>query len=488
MKKYISLLLVILIAMLFAGCTGEKEPTISESMTPEASTIDVLKEPTTSVISSVAQVSEQWEGMNATFAREDSSQYNNATLMMKYLDNDCILFEFRLMEGSESEDLVMDTIISGVLIIDDNGTGIYETIPDAENPFSIQFTLLEDEQTVVITHEGNLTVSPDGRYCFVEDYIEVSETSAGEILAFLPTAATSLNSNIGAYTINYPDAYIFDWFYSVEAVFNDSGAVLAKFLIAKDLSAVFRVDDDIEPVMIFGSAQSMMDAYVMEVMDIPSVEGYEEDLTGSQDDSYYEPRQLIYVTLDSGAYMMPGTSGQLLAIIPADLPYTLTAKSLDTTVVVVDENQTVTAVGEGETEIKCIVTCEDGTAEISVPICVTNELEYDTVSDSFDFESNLIYSEEYELLGDPGDSLNATDAAKLTFDYAKGNDNIPGEYSDDIQYAMVLVGLEEIEGEECYIYRLEVKESTDTVGAAYAYAYESGNIYMQGYGGQWVII
>lgn len=63
--------------------------------------------------------------------------------------------------------------------------------------------------------------------------------------------------------------------------------------------------------------------------------------------------------------------------------------------------------------------------------------------------------------------------------------NIP-EYSDETQYTMTLVDLVDIEGEECYLYRLDPDEPTGTIGAAYAYAYQSGNIYMQGQGGQWV--
>lgn len=98
-----------------------------------------------------------------------------------------------------------------------------------------------------------------------------------------------------------------------------------------------------------------------------------------QDGSNYESRQLVSVTLDSGTYMTPGTSGQLVAVLPADLPYTLTAESLDEAVAAVDENGMVTAVGEGETEIQCVVTCEDGVGKISVPICVIDGLEYDTV-------------------------------------------------------------------------------------------------------------
>ncbi len=376
MKRYLVLFLAGLIVLLFTGCAAENAPVASEPAT--------TSEPAMPEMLDSDQVPEEWEGMNAAFAREGSSQYDNATLMMKYLSNGCALFEFRLMEGSESEDSAVDAIVSGILMIEDNGTGIYETIPDAENPFSIHFSLSKDGQTVDVTHDGAIEISPDGRYLFVENRIEVSDVSVGEVLGFLPTAATSLNSNLGAYTIQYPDALISDWFYSVEAVFDDSGAVLAKFLIAKDLSAVFRADDDMEPVMIFGSAQPMMDAYVMEKADLSSVEGSGEITDSSTDDSTddssdYEPRQLVYVTLEQGTHMTPGTSGKLLAVLPADLPYTLTAESLDKAVAVVDENGVVTAVGDGETEIQCVVACEDGVANISIPICVTDALESDTV-------------------------------------------------------------------------------------------------------------
>lgn len=105
-----------------------------------------------------------------------------------------------------------------------------------------------------------------------------------------------------------------------------------------------------------------------------------------------------------------------------------------------------------------------------------------------DFGPNLEYYEEYIIEGDSGDYLNAAEGAKMTFETMRENGNIPGEYSDNIQYKMVLVSLEEIDGEECYVYRLDVDEPTGTVGAAYAYAYATGNIYMQGQGSQWVIV
>jgi hypothetical protein len=105
--------------------------------------------------------------------------------------------------------------------------------------------------------------------------------------------------------------------------------------------------------------------------------------------------------------------------------------------------------------------------------------------DGFNFGPNLSYAEEYEYQGDPGEYMNPAEAAKLVFDDCKRNGYIP-EYSDETEYRMVLVDLADFEGEECYVYRLDVDEPTGTIGAAYAYAYQRGIIYMQGLGGQWV--
>ncbi|MDR1511017.1 MAG: copper amine oxidase N-terminal domain-containing protein, partial [Synergistaceae bacterium] len=105
----------------------------------------------------------------------------------------------------------------------------------------------------------------------------------------------------------------------------------------------------------------------------------------------------------------------------------------------------------------------------------------------FDFGPNLEYAEEHTSQGDPGEYLNAAEGAKLIFDAMKANGNIPA-YSDSLQYTMTLVDLADINGEECYVYRLDVDEPSGTIGAAYAYAYQSVNIYMQGQGGQWVMI
>jgi len=118
---------------------------------------------------------------------------------------------------------------------------------------------------------------------------------------------------------------------------------------------------------------------------------------------------------------------------------------------------------------------------------------FDTDSDDdlpywngMNFGPNLSYNEEYEVRSDPGEYASAAEGAKLTFDTMKENGNVP-EYSDTVEYEMILVDLTDVEGEECYVYRLDIDEPTGTIGAAYAYAYQSGNMYMQGFGGVWVV-
>jgi hypothetical protein len=280
------------------------------------------------------------------------------------------------MEGSEEQDRAVDTVIAGVMAINEDGSAVYETADEAENPQTITLTLTpaEDGLTADVIHSGEFNISPDGHYTFTEAYIEVSDVAAVSILEHLPTAATSLNHNNGEYTINFPDALISDWFYPAEAVFNDSGATLAKFLIAKDLSAVFRADDDIEPVLIYGSAQPMMDAYVMDTQfeENDAKEPQEGEAVSAPN---CEPRMLVSVMLPNSAVMQIGATDTLEAVIPGDLPYAITAESQDNTIVTVDESGVVTAIAEGETVIDCVVTCEDGAANIGLAVTVVSELE-----------------------------------------------------------------------------------------------------------------
>ena len=108
---------------------------------------------------------------------------------------------------------------------------------------------------------------------------------------------------------------------------------------------------------------------------------YEEDNAAKPDgdealgEPNYEPRRLVEVMLPGGVFMRTGAAHIPQAVIPCDLPYTLTAVSEDDSIATVDENGVVTAVAQGEVVIDCVITCGDGIANIGLVINVTDDLE-----------------------------------------------------------------------------------------------------------------
>lgn len=336
-----------------------------------------IDEPTPSVNEQVSQIApEAWESISGTFVRDKSSQYNNGVLQLKYLSNNNVLFEFRLMEGEESDDWANTMVLPFVMLVEEDGTGRYKTLPDAENPFEIVFILSEDGKKVTVSHTGEMPVSCDGEYEFVDSSLEVSEASATAILDHLPTAATSLDHNKGNYTIVYPDELIDNWFYPVDARFDDTGAVLARFLIAKDLSAVYRVDDDIEPVLIFGSAQPMLDAIVL----VEYAEDFYDEIESEEETpeiEYYE-KYLITVELVQGTAFTVGSISPLAAYVPGQLPYEIEAYSSAPEVLSVDENGVAEALAIGEADIFGTIRIFDGQRDFMIHLYVDEKYGSDT--------------------------------------------------------------------------------------------------------------
>ncbi len=105
------------------------------------------------------------------------------------------------------------------------------------------------------------------------------------------------------------------------------------------------------------------------------------------------------------------------------------------------------------------------------------------LSENIGLVPNLIFTEEYEPQGDPGEYKSAAEAANVTFNSAKLGGHIT-DYNCSVEYTMTLIDLTDIKGEECYVYRC----GGGDFSAGFAYAYQCDNIYMQGYGGQWVLL
>lgn len=343
-KKIVKMILAAMLLLGVSGCNTTKNP----------DPVVDIEEPN--------ELLAAWEAVSGTFVRDDSNQYNNGVLQMKYLSNNTALFEFRLMEGNEQEEVSDSIVLPFVLLVDEEGIGHYESTGENELNFNITFVLSEDGEHVTVSHTGDLRMSPDGIYHLIGSDLEVSDVTARAIIENLPTVLTSLNHNLGAYTIQYPEELLADWFYPVEAIFDDTGVVLARFFVAKDLSAVYRADEDIEPVLIFGSAQPMMDAEVMPLkLD-------ESDPGDNEVEWIEEPEPLVQVMIEDGVILEVGQETKVVVVVPGSLPYSLMVSSSDSSVLQVDDTGYIKALKPGILMLHVTVVVDDGSRVFDIEI------------------------------------------------------------------------------------------------------------------------
>ena len=322
-----------------------------------------------------------WKDVCGSYARENSSEYSNSVLNLKYLGDNAVMAEIKLMEGNESEEEPIETVISGVILTDNNvGTITYS---NESNPVNINIEISNDLKSVEISHTGELAVSPDGKYSFTNDGVEVSDESAITILSYLPEDSTGLYGGANEYTINPPDGLVEDWFYPVNVLDSDLETVWASFIIAKDMSAVYRVNEGAEASLIYGSAKSMMDAqtyiyddgfgdYIPDDEDITDENG-DEDITELVT-IFDEPIPVVGVESENGTLLTVGSLGKLIAKLPWDLSYTIEATSEDDSIVSVDGNA-ITAVSAGETNINGKIFVDDAEKEFSINLLVVNDID-----------------------------------------------------------------------------------------------------------------
>jgi hypothetical protein len=116
-----------------------------------------------------------WETVNATFVRDDSSEYSNGILTLQYIADDKVYFEFELMEGSEGEDSSTELTIYGEMTITEEDRAVYD-ITDSEGERQIIFLGLnetEDGWAADVATTGEFEIYPDGHYIFA--FIEETE-------------------------------------------------------------------------------------------------------------------------------------------------------------------------------------------------------------------------------------------------------------------------------------------------------------------------
>jgi hypothetical protein len=355
------LILLAVAVLLLSGCNSSPPP--ASAPQPPA---DSAAEPADSA-AEPADVS--WSGYFGALTRRDSSQDNNATLQVKSLDNSLVLFEIDIVEGSESEDRASSLQIAGTMIVAADGAAVHESLnEDGSTAYSISFSRSADGQLITVTHTGDIPLNPDGDYDWTDFRLESDAGLAVALLENLPTAATSLNSNAGAYTINYPEESVLNYFYPVTVTLDDTGTVLAEYVVCADMSAVWRLDTEGGvPALIYGSAQDMLDQVVWREAE----ENGDEDAPASAPEAY----PLLDVILEGGTLLEPGAEARLLLDAPYPFPCAFElALSTDDTVATVDEAGVVTALKPGSATIfSGNVVVEDGKRSFSLDITVGAE-------------------------------------------------------------------------------------------------------------------
>lgn len=211
------------------------------------------------------EIAAAWKNVGGVYTREDSAQYNNGSLMLAPMENDRMLFNFRLMSGSENEECV-NYNEAGILGCG-TGAGTFDVYLDHDGPVTqpdgtILFTPKDGGKTIVVSHTGSIPYPCDGRYIFSYKEVDVSETAVKALLEELPPAATSLNIANKGYKIKLGDDLLKDCFYSVKAV-APNGSTIASFLVGKDLDFVYRLDvEGGKPMAIYGKPDQKVEALV----------------------------------------------------------------------------------------------------------------------------------------------------------------------------------------------------------------------------------
>jgi hypothetical protein len=192
--------------------------------------------------------------------------------------------------------------------------------------------------------------------------VECSEGTARALVENLPTNATSLRSILSTYTLHYPEESVLNYFYPISATFDDTGATLASCVVTSDLSAVYRTDTEDEvPVLIYGTAQDMLDRQI-------ALEGDDEDaeLIGTL--------PALPVVIADGAFLAPGTKSQLALDSP--WPFAISFEGLlstDDSIATVSESGEITALKAGSVFITGTLVVDDGKTRFMIDLSVGSE-------------------------------------------------------------------------------------------------------------------
>ena len=319
----------------------------------------------------------EWQKVQGSYVWTQSSQFNNGILNIKPLEDDLYLYEFKVVRGSEAEDSAEDFQTAGVFLLNDDGRGEAELPLANDAVVTLHFTL--QDKAITVEQEGELPLDVQGEYKYNEPAFDVSENAAVALIENLPGNLTSLTAANRPYKLLYADETVDGWFYQVVAVHEPTNNVLAKYLVAADLSAVYRNDDGVEePGLIYGSPTNMLEAkkaplVEVEEIEAPSVESGE--LEGNSDEEEQSGEAVaqvsaLVIVAPEQESLRVGDSTEVKAQLPGNVGYTVADLQSSNTAVVKVEGDKLVGVAPGTATVQGNLHLEKGKKPFEVIVTV----------------------------------------------------------------------------------------------------------------------
>ncbi len=346
----------------------------------------------------LAKGADEWKKAEGSYTWKESAQYNNGRLIIKPMEEDLFLFEFDVMRGSEKEDSSFDFSTAGILLVNDNGVGEAEFDVN-KKPVKLTFTL--KGKTITVKQEGSMPADVSGAYEFTEKGFEVSEAAATAVLEGIAPAKTSLKSSNRPYRLIYANEAVGGWFYDVRAIHQPSNKMFARFLVAADLTAVYRNDEVKNPKLIYGSPATMLTTKKAPLLpddededEVPVPEGATEEKAEGKDAGTPENQSALSTVVNVGPAdpaIKVGEKSKLAVIIPGNLKYKLSElKSSADDKVSVASDGTLAAKADGVATITGKLTVDNASRDFKVEVTAyVPKLECDALPAHVDVNEKL---------------------------------------------------------------------------------------------------
>ena len=323
----------------------------------------------------LAKGADEWKKAEGLYVWKESAQYSNGMLYVKPMEDDLFLFEFKTMRGSEAEDSAYDYNVAGIFLAEDNGVGTAEIEVD-KKPVKLTFAL--KGKTIAVKQTGTMPADVSGEYDFQEKGNFATEAAATAILEGITPAKTSLNGSNRPYRLVYANETVGGWFYDVRAIHQPSNKLFARFLVAADLTAVYRNDDVKNPRLIYGSPATMLTTEIAPLLqedeeeEVEAPEGASEEKVDSKGTDSQENQSRLSAVVSVGPAdpaIKVGESSKIAVVLPGRLHYKLSGlKSSAGDKVSVDEKGNLTAKAEGTATITGKLTVDNASRDFKVDV------------------------------------------------------------------------------------------------------------------------